>query len=479
MTRHVFDNYQTAHVWAHQTQDSGRSHSGNLFFEGPTLYSYGRHFPVGVAMRPGFYVINADRYSVSTGRHQSYARSATHGRVIELPNLSRIIGDLGDAARGDVRPGAAKRLTSFLVDEGRAAYLDPDAVRALLEAFGSKADPARVIERARAWKDAEKAARLKEEREAYLRVARYAVGQPLAAFVADKHGVRDVGARQLSATFYGASWSECVTEMSRAWKHAKAAGWSKARLAKLRKRVQVLRADIERAERRRTRAERFQRTRSHVATVRRLRGDLSTAEAMARGSLDKRIVLAEALRDVLRQRVPVLGWGKHTRSRVLESIIDAASEALELRRRILARIKENENAEALEAWKRGVSNHIPYGARSGIFLRAVNVERGASGEITGGELQTSGGARVPLTHAVRLFRFLKLLKERHAGGDQAAAVWHRNGERARVGSFSVDRIYASGSFTAGCHYIAWPEVQRLARELDVFDLTPSDAIVKA
>ena len=44
--RTVFDNSMVAHVWAQQGQDFGRSNNGNLYFEGPTIFSYGSHFPI-------------------------------------------------------------------------------------------------------------------------------------------------------------------------------------------------------------------------------------------------------------------------------------------------------------------------------------------------------------------------------------------------------------------------------------------------
>jgi hypothetical protein len=49
-----------------------------VFFEGDTLYSYGRHFILAVKTRAGGFVINADIYSVSTGKH-------THMTIYNAP----------------------------------------------------------------------------------------------------------------------------------------------------------------------------------------------------------------------------------------------------------------------------------------------------------------------------------------------------------------------------------------------------------
>ena len=104
MTRHVFDNYQTAHVWASQTQDSGRSHNSNLWFEGRVIYSYGRHFPLAYAGEIDggrVFLLNADSYSVSTARHQSIVCNAVFGQIHHVPDLGKIIdyqGELRDVA---------------------------------------------------------------------------------------------------------------------------------------------------------------------------------------------------------------------------------------------------------------------------------------------------------------------------------------------------------------------------------------------
>jgi len=44
MRRVLRSNADVAHVWAQQVQDEERS--GNMFFEGDTIYSYGHHFPI-------------------------------------------------------------------------------------------------------------------------------------------------------------------------------------------------------------------------------------------------------------------------------------------------------------------------------------------------------------------------------------------------------------------------------------------------
>lgn len=88
--RKVFNNRQLAHVWAQQSQSEGRG--SNFFFDGPALYSYGRHFCVARFVQPEdgggpVVLLNSTRYSASTNRHQSYARGAVHGLPVRAFNV--------------------------------------------------------------------------------------------------------------------------------------------------------------------------------------------------------------------------------------------------------------------------------------------------------------------------------------------------------------------------------------------------------
>lgn len=134
----------------------------------------------------------------------------------------------------------------------------------------------------------------------------------------------------------------------------------------------------------------------------------------------------------------------------------AANEAREAREEAKRLEKE---AERRAAFYRGERVGYIAGPGNSALLRA-----------NGETLETSLGAQVPLVHAIKAFRFVKLCRER--GQD-----WHRNGHTIRVGHFTVDSIKANGDFRAGCHFIRWAECERIARELGVFDAAPSaDAV---
>lgn len=85
-------NRQLAHQWAAQTKPSGKG--SNFYYDGPTIYSYGGHFPIAT-----FYpqpnggrcvLFTTDGYSPSTSRHISYTRSALHGLGVNVFNVAHV-----------------------------------------------------------------------------------------------------------------------------------------------------------------------------------------------------------------------------------------------------------------------------------------------------------------------------------------------------------------------------------------------------
>jgi hypothetical protein len=71
--KHVFtDLNKIAHLWVHQEQNSARN-SGNFYFNGRTIYSYGSHFAIAEIMEGNENVIFMTRkgYSVTTSKHIS------------------------------------------------------------------------------------------------------------------------------------------------------------------------------------------------------------------------------------------------------------------------------------------------------------------------------------------------------------------------------------------------------------------------
>lgn len=160
----------------------------------------------------------------------------------------------------------------------------------------------------------------------------------------------------------------------------------------------------------------------------------------------------------------------HRAAREAKNNTPGAAERREKQRQQCAAAKEKKEGAArlerqktdevkIQEWLAGTRDVLPYhGASSyrGVLLR-----------VKGDELQTSQGARVPLAHAIRAFKFLKLVRER-------GEPWQRNGKTLRVGHFQVDSIESNGSFVAGCHSIHWNEVARVAELIGVFHEAPAD-----
>jgi hypothetical protein len=121
-------------------------------------------------------------------------------------------------------------------------------------------------------------------------------------------------------------------------------------------------------------------------------------------------------------------------------------------------------SERLAGWREGLNiptHRLPRSPDGAAYIRATGVKRNRAGEITGGTLETSQGARVPLREAIRVYQFLVCVRERGEG-------WEPSGLRTiRVGQFHVNRVEPSGDFRAGCHSFSWGEIHALAQSLGV------------
>jgi len=90
--RHVHPTEQVIHLWAHQSQSDARNPSGNVFFEGPTIYSYGRHFLMGrihKTRRGTLVLLNSGGYSKTTGKHKGWVAGAVrHMDRVNVPEVN-------------------------------------------------------------------------------------------------------------------------------------------------------------------------------------------------------------------------------------------------------------------------------------------------------------------------------------------------------------------------------------------------------
>ncbi len=102
--RHVYPNHEIPHLWAHQSQDEARNSTGSLYFEGPTIYSYGSHFPIARHLTnergERAVLFTTAHHSVTTSGHCSAVARAIPPNipVFRVPHLRSSWGDLPNHA---------------------------------------------------------------------------------------------------------------------------------------------------------------------------------------------------------------------------------------------------------------------------------------------------------------------------------------------------------------------------------------------
>jgi hypothetical protein len=104
-------------------------------------------------------------------------------------------------------------------------------------------------------------------------------------------------------------------------------------------------------------------------------------------------------------------------------------------------------ADKIDAWKRGEQVYGFYQSRGSLaFLR-----------VKGDKVETSQGASVPVSEALRLFRFIQSIQ-----GDFIK-------ESCKVGDFTFTEL-SNGVATIGCHKIALEEMQRILAECEAVEM---------
>lgn len=494
-----YNNAQVAHVWNAQTEKRGQSNNGNVYFDGPALYSYGSHFLTGYIMPDGVALLNADSYSVSTSGHQSDARGAVRNRAtFYLAGLTELLPLLHAISAGN-KSASRKREARDLIrrhaealaaatrleagesrwrwndetgqgeyaegGETAGAYLTrlaglPAASWPKLqrEAAAAKAKREAAEAKAERRRQHDSAVRLADMPDSEWRRSALAIRDP------SYHGHVYLGDAERRLDRLG-------LELLRALKFANANGFSKRRRETLKRRRREV------AERKAVAASiesilaKRQRVRSDIATIRNvadywrgldeLPADLWKIRAIGDSAESmKRLAESPAFPFATRRRLAVQA---ERMAEAGERMADEWDRVQAERREAERKAAELEAAEHKREWLAG---NVPLGRR-----RFDAESGGAALRIMGNRLETSHGAEVPLAEAVRAFRFIKLCRER--GRD-----WKANGERVRVGAFHVDSISAAGDMIAGCHSFTWPEIRRAAELAGVLDAEPSAEAVR-
>jgi hypothetical protein len=486
----VFDNYMTAHVWAQQTQESGRSSNGNFYFEGRTLYSYGSHYVVGFIAPNGQAFLNSDSSSMTTsGKHKPAAARAVT-RAFYVPDLTKWRHDV--LSRIDSQYGtkaellkAARRLATQCGNAGSPCYAWPnvDSYVAILCAIGQT--PANAARLARVdFAKVERARKAAADSAAATRTARLLKSAKYFASKTARDVSRDIShelGRYYRFEIGRDNLSATGREYNAAAKAAKAKGWTQI-AAKVREHYRAIRAAVRDAESRAAVAFMNRDTSQAIQTFRRALGDVDSAQVSTGHEqrkttrpiesaqdwatvLRRAAVATSALCDCRRLPEPVkvmlrdLWADMDERATLAESKIAAEQYAAQTAARDEWRAGDNPKGGGTLSDEKG-----------GALIRARGVKRDDGGKIIGGVLETSWRATVPLCEAVAAFRFLKVIRARGEG-------WNRNGQRVRVGHFEVESIAPDGGFKAACHTFNWAEIERLAVALGVFNDAPSlDAV---
>jgi hypothetical protein len=90
--KRVVSSAEVPHLWMHQSQDEGRNGNGSLWFEGPTIYSYGKHFPIARHVKnkrgESAVLLTTGCYSKTTSQHIGSVRQAIPDTcvVLNVPN---------------------------------------------------------------------------------------------------------------------------------------------------------------------------------------------------------------------------------------------------------------------------------------------------------------------------------------------------------------------------------------------------------
>jgi len=84
------DKREIIRLWLNQSQPFAANPSRNFYFEGKSIYSYGKHFVIAEILDNGSILLNEDKYSVTTAKHKLAVEQMLSGKDIifcaSLPN---------------------------------------------------------------------------------------------------------------------------------------------------------------------------------------------------------------------------------------------------------------------------------------------------------------------------------------------------------------------------------------------------------
>lgn len=131
--KQVFTNSQVAHVWAQQTQSTGRNASNSFWFRDDTIYSYNGGYVAAKIFtkrdKSRCVVINSDRYSNTTAKQLNDISSACRNLmpVFHLPCVTEL------KAKENIKHSLDRVESTWLYNEKRMKVDSPSDIKYALE----------------------------------------------------------------------------------------------------------------------------------------------------------------------------------------------------------------------------------------------------------------------------------------------------------------------------------------------------------
>lgn len=448
----VFDVNMVIHVWAQQKQQYGRNAKGSIYFDGPTLYSYGAHFPMASFASPDVVLFNAKESTNTTSEHQRKAwHSVKDKRRFEVQNplastpeqhaenLAAIVSAAEDALEIATRARSGFRQRIGAISRARTCA---DRAHAYQREFFPRKRKAPITLPDLA--PFERMAQLAESRVHFLS----ALGslRDVKLTPVNVRRVDDVIRATRSALFYAAVYKRLGGD----WGTKE---FNPSEVFRLNRKAQA----IARKAKRVIPAATYHPSLDHnMATCLDVspssyseETDALSPDIWKKG--DYRWKRGYSAFDEFARTFKTETERRAARLESEENSRRWAAERLERERRAAEERAEREalrNApltERVVAWRDGRA--VDIGHESACMLR-----------LKGDDVQTSWGATFPAEHARRAWPLIRAV---YAAGK----AWRTNGHKIPLGHFQVDSIDTDGTLTAGCHTLARSEIENCARLL--------------
>lgn len=385
MTKTVYTGREVPHIFATQSQSEARNNGGSLFFDGPTLYSYRRSAPLAHFVRPDFVLINGDSYSVTTSKHQSWTHYALH----HITSLT--VPDL----RQVIENNGESMLCEYIAKRAKE-----------IDALREKANRIRSD-----WKKADNARQI----ESLERACEYVWNEKLGKKT---------------------PWQSALAVVAKADKAARIRRYTQAR--------NQLESGLETAERmlsdcREQMARDVESGRTHGLQLW-WRLDNCAADIRRTDDMGANRGLTLGVTATFADAAKITGkkWAKECTALALaiHNFADALQPEIDASRVEYDKAEKLANIESVEKWLSLESDHI---ASFGETLCRVK----------GDTVETSRGARVALTEAIKATRIA--IACRNTGKPYVA--------RDAVGQYTLTKVTAEGDLHIGCHVIKWPAIR--------------------